>query len=192
MATAIQNPCRIYGTARGSSAIGVEYWCNDVFSNGYDFGSAGSPWNYGSGAQTEMVYDVCPHGYKVPDGEQTLADFSTLNFTWRNRYANGATSKDGHTTGTTSTVAAYATTPDGDFVWVPTTNERVAYGAVADWDRINWWCSSNNNQKAVVAWVQNGTENPTVMDGFVDVEDARQDYETPISTAFAVRCVKIQ
>ncbi len=198
LATAINQPFRIYGTAAGSSNIGLKYWCKELFEDSFDFGSTHSPWNYGEGAQSNMVFDVCPHGYKVLDGEQALADFGSLNYTWRVRYNSGNTSSDGLTTGTTRTVAAYATATDGSLVWVPWTGGRVFYGGWADWDCINWWCSSNNSENAVVAWKQTtDTSKPHLINGvaksFTSAGAASNaNWETVISACFATRCQKIK
>ena len=199
-AVAIQKPFHIYGTAASNDDYNKKYWCNDLFENSFDFGATSAPWNYGQGAQTGKTFDVCPYGYHIPDGEQAVADFSTLEFKWRYRKNNSSTVYEGlaHDQ-TTLTVAAHATTTAGDFVWIPNPGGRVFYGAVADYDCINLWCSSNNNQKAVVTWINQGKDNnlvtPLVIDGFynmADTTDAPKNHvaETAISTAFGVRCVK--
>ncbi len=198
MAVALANPMRAYGTGAGTTSptCNIKYWCNDLFTGSFDFASSYSPWNYGTDAQTSKTFDVCPYGYHIPDGAQTVADFSTLNFTWKNRYNNGATSADAFVSegSTTRTLGAYATATDGSFVWVPGTGVRLHYGGGGDANTINWWCSSNNNQDVVIRWAADAdySKTPVVENGFYDLngENGGHTRETVASLMLPIRCVK--
>lgn len=196
MAVALSHPMQAYGTGAGNGAdkANIKYWCNDLFSGSFDFASAHSPWNYGEGATVGKTFDVCPYGYHVPDGAEAIADYATLNFTWRNRYSNAETSADGYPTGTTRTAGAYATTNAGDFVWIPCSSARVYYGGAADCHNINWWCASNDNQEVAIQWAADANYSKTavVQAGFYDKDgtNAGAINETAASLLLTTRCVK--
>lgn len=220
MATALQNPMKIYGTAASNipKASGEtindyaedcapkKYWCNDLFSGSFDFASASSPWNYGS--QKTMIFDVCPHGYRIADGSKAIADFATLGLKWRHRNPAGTVQGEGFIPSgqTTYTGAAYATAADGSLVWIPTSGARVFYGAYADMCTIGWWGASNNNKVTAITFAADDSQSASVVvkDGYTDVgagthtsngtnysiTDQNKIEETSISMALAVRCVK--
>ena len=197
MAVALSHPMQAYGTgaSNGEAAANIKYWCNDLFSGSFDFASAYSPWNYGEGATVGKTFDVCPYGYHVLDGAEAIADYATLNFTWRDRYNNAETSSDSYPNNTTThTVGAYATTNAGDFVWVPCSSARVYYGGVADCHTINWWCASNDNQEVAIQWAPdaNYSKNAVVKAGFYDKDGttAGAIHETSASLMLTTRCVK--
>lgn len=183
-----------------------KYWCNDLFTGSFDFASAHSPWNYG--AQKSKAYDVCPHGYHIADAATAIADYATLGLKWRHQNASGSIQAEGFIPSgqTVYTGAAYATASDGSFVWIPTSGARVFYGAYADQDVINWWGTSNNNKVTAIQFAADSSQSASVVvkDGYCDVgagsytyngtaypiTDQNLIYETSISMALAVRCVK--
>ncbi len=216
LSKAMQTPMKVYGTAASnipSAADGdvencapKKYWCNDLFSGSFDFASAAAPWNFA--AQSQYVFDVCPYGYHVAEADKAIADFATLDLTWRHRNYTGTVIAEGFIPSeqTVYTGAAYATATDGSFVWVPTSGARVYYGAYADQNVINWWGSSSNNNVATIQFAADANQSASVVvqDGYYDagagtytkdgtsyeIADQNLANETSISMCLAVRCVK--
>ncbi len=220
--TALRNPMKTYGTAASNTPIALKgsitlndfvedcapkkYWCNDLFTGSFDFASAHSPWNYG--AQKSMTFDVCPYGYHIADADKAITDFATLGLKWRHQNASGSVKAEGFIPSgqTIYTGAAYATTSDGSFVWIPTSGARAFYGAYTDMPSINWWGASNNNKVTAISFCADASQSASVVvkDGYCDVGAGTYTYngtnypitdqnkveETSISMALAVRCVK--
>lgn len=190
----IQRPLYWYGVAGGAEEQ-WRFYGNDLFTDGYDFASTYSPWNYGEGAQSEKVFDVCPYGYHVPNGAETLADLKTLQFNWH-KASSGGTPAAGFVTADTQIAAVHATTADGKFVWFPASGFRHAYGLGNDDYMIRLWCSSNNDKVTNVGFWHESTDATvpaaTVVDSYkYHVEKAKTKGDSPtICQGFAVRCVK--
>lgn len=220
--TALHNPLKVYGTAAANEPIALKdvkvqnyyveqcaprkFWCNDIFDGSFDFDSSHSPWNY---AEEKMkVYDVCPHGYRIADGAEAIADYKSLGLKWCYQKHDGSIQEEGFIPkgNTVYTGAAYATASDGSFVWIPTSGVRAFYGAYTDNDAITWWGASNNNTVTAIQFDADATQSASVVvkDGYCDVGAGTYTYggvdypiadqnkieETSISMALAVRCVK--